>query len=155
MGKCLSEKSLWSIHEGGGSEAEKAHLESCLGCARRYRALDDDLKRIVSALNSPRPPSAGISSFAGVLRWSLAAAIVISAFALGRFTIEVFPGASGSQLAQESAEPSAAAPYGSLASADVAATYALYLDDLVGARDEQDATQVAADDGWNIETDGL
>jgi len=154
MGKCLSEKSLWSIHEGGGNEAEKVHLESCLGCARRYRALDDDLKQIVSALNSPPPPS-GISSFAGVLRWSLAAALVISAFALGRFTIGTLPGASGSQLAQESAEPSAAAPDGSLAFADVAATYALYLDDLVGARDEQDATQVAADDGWNIETDGL
>src|SRR6516162_9847631 len=81
MKDCLSERTLLLLHDGEGSVAERAHLESCLNCARRYRLLADDIKEVVTILKQPPPTHAvpGPRMYAW-MRWSLAAAVVAVAF---------------------------------------------------------------------------
>src|SRR5262245_44318905 len=81
MKNCLSEKALLLLHDGEGSVAERAHLESCLNCARRYRLLADEIKEVVTILRQPPPPHPPrrllVDSW---VRWSLAAALVAASF---------------------------------------------------------------------------
>src|SRR5262245_2599411 len=96
MKNCLSEKSLLLLHQGEGSVAERAHLESCLDCARRYRQLVDDIKEVVTILKQPPTTHAvRVPRMYAWVRWSLAAAVVAIAFLLGRMTTAGVLGGSG------------------------------------------------------------
>ena len=48
MRRRLSEKTLVLLHSGEGAANDRAHLEGCLSCTRRYRQLSSDLGEIVT-----------------------------------------------------------------------------------------------------------
>jgi hypothetical protein len=75
MKRCLSERTLWLVHEGAAREQDTAHLEGCLDCSARYRHLDDDLDEITRALRG-LPGPIGRARRRGPRRWFTAAAIV-------------------------------------------------------------------------------
>ena len=158
MKNCLDEKALLSLHDGDGSPEDRAHVESCLSCARRYRQLADDLKDIVEVLKQPPPPQASRhwSTSAG-LRWSMAAAIVGVAFLLGRMTTVSAIGASFFHHAAQPATQVAAADLGPAAGGDttIASAYGMYVDNLIGQEDDADPNQMAVEDTWTNDSDGL
>src|SRR5215472_3515571 len=154
MKNCLSERSLLLLHDGEGSVAERAHLESCLDCARRYRQLVDDIKEVVTILKQPPPThtSYGPRMYSWV-RWSLAAAVVAVAFLLGRMTTAGVLGnssfhtraASGTQVASAGRPPAGAN--------GIAPGYALYIDSLIGSPEEADPGQTEVVDSFETQTD--
>lgn len=155
MKDCLSERTLLLMHDGEGSAAERAHLESCLNCARRYRRLVDDIKEVVTILKQPPPAHASrMSPLYSWARWSLAAGIVAASFLLGRMT-------TAGVLGRGSSFHASAATSARVASADrpvggatgLAPNYALYIDSLIGSQDEADPGQMAAVD--ETDSDGL
>jgi hypothetical protein len=154
MKDCLSERTLLLVQDGEGSAAERAHLESCLNCARRYRLLADDIKAVVTILKQPPPAHASrrplVSSW---VRWSLAAAVVAVAFLLGRMTTAGVLGGSSfhARAAASTRVPTADRP--SAGGTGVAPTYALYIDSLIGSTDEADPGQMAATDTWETDSD--
>jgi ferric-dicitrate binding protein FerR (iron transport regulator) len=75
MKRCLSERTLWLIHEGAAREQDTAHLEGCLDCTARYRHIDDDLGEITRALRD-HPSPIRRPARRGRRRWITAAAIV-------------------------------------------------------------------------------
>lgn len=75
MKRCLSERTLWLVHEGAAREQDTAHLEGCLDCTARYRLLDDDLDEITRALRE-HPSPVGRAVRRGRCRWITAAALV-------------------------------------------------------------------------------
>ena len=147
MKNCLNENTLQLLHDGEGSPEERAHLESCLNCARRYRQLADDIDDLISVLKQPPPPIARKAPVYSGLRWSLAAAAVMGAFLLGRMTTA---GAFNSHLHARSSDQLAKQQ---VADAGVGPTYGLYIENLIGQEDDADANQVAVGDTWN--SDGL
>lgn len=76
MTRCIGKKALWELSEGGGSEAERAHLETCEACQRHYQHLIRDLELIGQVLQEPEPRLRTGSS-PGMLprRWIPAAAL--------------------------------------------------------------------------------
>ena len=151
MKNCLNEKTLLLLHDGEGSAEQRAHVESCLNCARRYRQLTDDIKDVVSILKQAPPPVASKpAAFAG-LRWSLAAGLIMGAFLLGRMTTA---GALVSHLGTQSSKQIASANQ-QIGVAGVGPAYGLYIENLIGQEDETDGSQLAADDTWNTDSDGL
>jgi hypothetical protein len=56
MKRCLSERTLWLVHEGAARERDLAHLEGCLDCSARYRRLDEELGEITRALRDQASP---------------------------------------------------------------------------------------------------
>ena len=151
MKNCLNEKTLLLLHDGEGSAEERAHLESCLNCARRYRQLTDDIKDVVSILKQPPPPMVRKPAAYSGLRWSLAAGVVMGAFLLGRMTTA---GMLGSHATARSSQQLAAAPQ-QASETSVGPSYGLYIDNLIGQEDDTDANQVAVEDSWNTDSDGL
>jgi hypothetical protein len=156
MKNCLSERTLLLLHDGEGSVAERAHLESCLNCARRYRVLVDDIKEVVTILKQPPPTyTSRKPPVYSWVRWSLAAAVIAVAFLLGRMTTAgVLQGfslharaASGTRVA--SADHPIAGANG------IAPTYALYIDSLIGSPEEADPGQMEVVDSWETDSDGL
>jgi hypothetical protein len=75
MKRCLSERTLWLVHEGAAREQDTAHLAGCLDCGARYRRLDDDLGEITRALRDHASPL-GRAGRRGRRRWIPAAAVV-------------------------------------------------------------------------------
>jgi hypothetical protein len=75
MKRCLSERTMWLVHEGAVREQDMAHLESCLDCSARYRHLDEDLDEITRALRD-HAGSTVRAARRGRRRWITAAAIV-------------------------------------------------------------------------------
>lgn len=147
MRNCLVEKSLWSLHEGEGSAGDRAHLDECLNCTRRYRQLTDDLKEIVAVLKQPPPARVAQTWMArSALRWSLAAAVVVFAFLLGRMTTA--EDRSDSIAMNQAGTQIAATDY-------AAASYGLYIDTLIHPQDEQDPGQLAFEDPWANDSDGF
>jgi hypothetical protein len=154
MKNCLSERTLLLLHDGEGSVAQRAHLESCLNCARRYRLLVDDIKDVVTILKQPPPTSAlrkpHVDSW---VRWSLAAAIVAIAFLLGRMTTAGVLGNSSFHARAGSATRVASADRAIMGANAIAPTYALYIDSLIGNQDEADPGQMEAVDSWEADSD--
>ncbi len=144
MKNCLDEKTLLLIHDGEGSDAARAHLESCLSCARRFRQLADDLKDIVTVLKQPPPPAERRApwKFAAV-GWPLAAAVAALAFLAGGMTTAML----GTDLAVTARRATTR-----VASADRlegiggAAGYGLYVNNLLEEPDEADQLQVSAEE---------
>jgi len=151
MERCLSEKALVLLHSDEGSESDRAHLESCLSCARRYRELSNELGTIVAALKQPPPPLIPRHRFAYPrLGWSLAAAAMVLAFVCGRMTAFGVGSQSGVGFepsaepdSAEQGEPSIAWVEASNAGIAAPASYGLYIDDLL-AQDEPDQNPVIA-----------
>lgn len=151
MKNCLNEDTLQLLHDGEGSSEERAHLESCLNCARRFRLLADDIDDVISVLKQPPPPTARKSPAYSGLRWSLAAAVVMGAFLLGRMTTA---GTLNFHLHARSSDQLASAKQ-QVAQAGVGPSYGLYIENLIGQEDDADANQVAVGDSWNSDSDGL
>ena len=155
MKNCLSEKTLLLLHDGEGSVAERAHLEGCLNCARRYRLLADDIKEVVTILKQPPPAHAapGPRMYAWV-RWSLAAAVVAVAFLLGRMTTAGVLGGGSSFHARATSRTRVASADRSIAGANgIAPTYALYIDNLIGSQGEADPGQLGVVDAGETDSD--
>ncbi len=158
MERCLSEKALVLLHSGEGAESDRAHLESCLSCARRYRGLSDQLGTIVAALKQPPPPLIARHRFTYPrLGWSLAAAAIVLAFVCGRLTAFDVGNQSAASLEQPSEPDSAdqgepSIPWEEASNAGIATpvSYGLYIDDLL-AQDEPDQNPVVA--AANVEAD--
>jgi hypothetical protein len=132
MKRCLTDQSLLECYGGEGNASDLIHLEDCLPCAARYKALERDMGLIAQSLSAPPPARSGPR----FLRWRVAvpAAAVALAFIIG-WSLR---GASMSQLglhpvhltsARNPAplELSAAEPAGS-----TSAIYAAYLQDAFG-----------------------
>lgn len=152
MRRCLNDRELVACHAGDGLEADREHLESCLGCARKYRELQGDLATLLAALHQA-PLTLGADATAhrmeawprGV-RWALAASVVIAAFAGGRISGLTTPESvirpvavhivSGDQIAMAD-NVRAATP----------AIYGLYIDDLIGVEGSDQDQQGADQDG--------
>jgi len=151
---CLSEKTLLLLHDGEGSAAERAHLESCLNCARRYRVLVDDIKEIVTILKQPPPPHAPRATLMhSWVRWSLAAAVVAVAFLLGRMTTGGVLGGSSFHARATSGIRVASADRSIAGANSIAPTYALYIDNLIGSQDEADPGRMGVADTWETDSD--
>ena len=151
MKNCLNEKTLLLLHDGEGSAKERAHVESCLNCARRYRQLTDEIRDVVSILKQTAPPATRKPAVYSPLRWSLAAGLIMGAFLLGRMTTAVMLSSRAS--AQSSRQVASAQPQAD--EAEIAPAYGLYIENLIGQDDDTDGTQVAAGDTWSSDSDGL
>lgn len=151
MKNCLNEKTLLLLHDGEGSAEERAHMEICLNCARRYRQLTDDIRDVISVLRQAPPPITRKAPVYSGLRWSLAAAVVMGAFLLGRMTTA---GVLASRSSARSSNQLASAQQ-QAGQEGVGPTYGLYIENLLGQEDDADASQVAVEDTWNSDSDGL
>lgn len=162
MERCLSEEALVLLHSGEGSESDRAHLESCLSCARQYRELSNQLGTIVAALKQPPPPLIPRHRFAYPrLGWSLAAAAMVLAFVCGRMTAFGVEGQSGVSFEQplepdsaEQVEPSIQWLEANNAGIAAPVSYGLYIDDLL-AQDEPDQNPVVAASDGEADSDEL
>jgi hypothetical protein len=154
MKDCLSERTLLLLHDGEGSVAERAHLESCLSCARRYRLLVDDIKEVVTILKQPAPTytSRRPPGYSWV-RWSLAGAVVAVAFLLGRMTTAGVPGAASLHARAGSGTQVASAGRPLAGANGIAPSYALYIDSLIGSPEEADPGQREVVDSFETGTD--
>jgi hypothetical protein len=56
MSRCLEEKALLLLSEGGGSAGERSHLQNCRPCMARYDKLTQDLWSIAETLRGEPPP---------------------------------------------------------------------------------------------------
>ncbi len=162
MERCLSEEALLLVHGEEGSENDRAHLDGCLSCARRYRRLANELDEIVAALKQPAPPLSASRRFSySGRRWSLAAAAIVLAFLCGRLTNFGVNNQSRVSLEQPSApdsagevEPSIQWLEASNAGIAAPASYGLYIDDLV-AQDESDQDPVDTEGNGDADSDEL
>lgn len=162
MERCLSDKTLLLLHGEEGSGSDRAHLDGCLSCARRYRRLASELGEIVAALKQPAPPLSlrHRVSYSG-LRWSLAAAAIVLAFLSGRLTNFAVSNQSRVSLEQLSdpdsagqVEPSTQWLEANNAGIAAPASYGLYIDDLM-AQDESDQILVAAEGNGDADSEEL
>ncbi len=162
MERCLSEEALLLVHGEEGSESERAHLDGCLSCARRYRRLAHEHDEIVAALKQPAPPLTASRRFSySGRRWSLAAAAIVLAFLCGRLTNFGVSNPSSVSLEQPSDPDSAGQVEQSIqwleannAGIAAPASYGLYIDDLMG-QDESDQNLVAAEVNGEADSDNL
>jgi hypothetical protein len=75
MKRCLSERTMWLVHEGAARERDLAHLEGCLDCTARYGRLNEELGEITRALRDHASPI-GRDVRRGRRRWITAAAVL-------------------------------------------------------------------------------
>jgi hypothetical protein len=80
MNRCLKDQSLLWLHEGEGTDAERAHLTKCEACAKRYRQLGSDLQAITQTLREARPlKTVSATSSPMRVRWLTAAVMAVGA----------------------------------------------------------------------------
>jgi|SRR5271156_2680725 hypothetical protein len=162
MKSCLSEKALVLLHGDEGSEGDRAHLESCLSCARRYRELSTELTTIVAALKQQPPPLSRRSrpSYSR-MGWSLAAAAIVMAFLCGRITAFGVSGKGGVSVevpgdpdSIDSSDPSIQWMEARNTAVDNPASYALYINELL-AQDDSDQNSVVAEGNGDADSDEM
>jgi hypothetical protein len=56
MSRCLSDRALLYLHVGGGTGAQRAHLDACPACADRAAALQRDVGRMSVVLRETTEP---------------------------------------------------------------------------------------------------
>jgi len=162
MRRCLSEKTLVLLHGGEGAANDRAHLEGCLSCTRRYRQLSSDLGEIVTALKQPAPASSVQRRFSySGLRWSLAAAGIVLAFVGGRLTV---PGVTDDDLlgpeqawdpdSSGQIEPAIQSGPANGSAIQAPGSYGLYIDNLI-TEDESDQNLVVAEGNGEADSDEL
>ncbi len=162
MERCLSEEALLLAHGAEGSESDRAHLDGCLSCTRRYRLLTNELDEIVAALKQPAPRLTASRRFSySGLRWSLAAAAIMLAFVCGRLTNFEVNNQSSVSLEQPSdpdsagwVEPSIQWLEANNTGISAPAAYGLYINDLM-AQDESDPNLVAGEANGEVDSDEL
>lgn len=84
MKDCLSDRSLWSVLEGEGTERERAHVADCERCGSRVQRLTHDLSLLGRVLSAAPPlpvavPHAGWTP----VRWAAAAAVIVMGLMFG------------------------------------------------------------------------
>jgi hypothetical protein len=158
MKRCLDDQGLVACHAGDGSEADHEHLESCLGCARKYRELQGDLATLISALRQPPLTSRAAAAATRTAAWprglrlALAASVVIAAFAGGRITGLTTPEAVIRPVAVRTAGGDQIAMADNVGAGSPAG-YGLYIDDLIGFEGSDQDQQGADQDGGDNQVD--
>jgi hypothetical protein len=158
MKQCLNDRELVIFHSGDGSDEVRAHVESCLACARKYRELQGDMETLVSALRHPpvaasaRYGSSGAKLWPRAMRWALAASMVAAAFVGGRFTGISTMGQAIPVTATVQNIPADQIAMTQNVGASTPAGYGLYIDDLMGS-DSNDQDQAADQDDSDAATD--
>lgn len=90
MRRCLSENILLRLAAGDGSATQRAHLEECPSCTRRYEHLTQHLAVVEQVLREP-PPAARhltVTSPRVVYRYTLPLAVAVAVLLMlgwGRF----------------------------------------------------------------------
>jgi hypothetical protein len=72
MTRCVSERALMRLEAGGGTDQQRAHVDTCLACAGRNRLLRRDLERISAVLlgtDEPRAPAGAHGRVARTRLW--------------------------------------------------------------------------------------
>ena len=83
MSRHLRDEGLWSLHEGGGTGADRTHVEQCSACAARYRQLASDLKVLGQVLREAPPlQAAPRPRRARQIRWAPAVAVMTATLLL-------------------------------------------------------------------------
>jgi len=84
MKDCLSDRSLWSVLEGEGTERERAHLADCQRCTSRGQRLTHDLSFLGRVLSDapPLPVSVPHAGWTPV-RWAAVAAVIVMGLMFG------------------------------------------------------------------------
>ncbi len=148
MNRRLSDRALLMLHEGGGRDDERRHLEHCADCDARYQRLVAELGEIVAILDGPVPVERRMPDIADTnLRWAMAAAILVLAFIGGRLTSGVIGLPRGHQE-QALAQSGVASQASQLATAAAftPASYGLYVDDLMSSEGNGPNPDTAGDD---------
>ncbi|GEM_PF-3847651 len=134
MKRCLTDQSLLQCYTGDGTASDLIHLEDCVPCAARYKALEADMALITQSLAAPPPARRSAPAF---LRWrvALSAAAMAAAFVIG-WSLR---GASMSQIGPHS-KPIASAGHSAPVqlsaaepTASTSALYAAYVQDAFGS----------------------
>ena len=75
MSRCVGDRTLWLVSEGGANPEDRAHVASCATCAARLRRLERDLGCLRTDLTGPLPLHvAPTRAWPGRMRWATAAA---------------------------------------------------------------------------------
>jgi hypothetical protein len=83
MNRCLKDKTLFLLHDGEGTSAQRSHLTECEACNARYRQLGGDLEAISQVLREEPPRETVSHRFRPLsVRWLPAAIAVAVAFLL-------------------------------------------------------------------------
>lgn len=81
MNRCPRDEELWLLHEGGGNDTHRAHVEKCAKCSVRLRQLREDL-RILSRVLREAPPSPALARSRTLLSWRWIPVAAVSAATL-------------------------------------------------------------------------
>ena len=91
MSRCLRDRTLWKLSEGEGTPVERAHVEACPVCARRYQRLGRDLDVLRQVLHEAPPLQAVPQRTRGLrVRWLTVAAVLALALAWAGGSLEVW-----------------------------------------------------------------
>jgi hypothetical protein len=83
MTQCMGDRRLLLLYYGGGTRAQRTHLQECKACAARYRQLERDLEAISQVLREkPLPPTISHRFRPFTFRWLPGAAVLALALAL-------------------------------------------------------------------------
>jgi hypothetical protein len=79
MIRCLNERTLLLLHDGDGTQSQRAHLGECNACTSRYKKLGRDLEAISHTLRERPPPIVSPDPLRFSVRgWSVGAALAIA-----------------------------------------------------------------------------
>ena len=83
MSRHLPDGTLWALHEGWGTSADRAHLERCSACAARSRQLARDLKVLGQVLREAPPlPATSRPRRVVQIRWAPAITVMAATLLL-------------------------------------------------------------------------
>jgi hypothetical protein len=147
------------FHSGDGTPEDREHLESCLGCARKYRELQNDMDTLLTTLR--RPPVAiaarrapGNLTTSPRFRWALAASMMIAAFAGGRFSSLTSAKNSSVSVIDQKSRPTQIVMADN-ADTNAPASYGLFIDDLIASGSSDDANEQDPDSHIDSDSDAF